>query len=415
MVQDSPALGNAPVMSDGVIKQVIPLTLDNKIVLRAENVRKEGKGIFAKVSVFQNDLLLAYDTFNITRDGERRKLAESATKGLRGILREELDLKRSLDLFADAAWKTLVEQRMGEPLIGFETTAPPNFALNPYILEGGGTILFAPPGAGKSWTAMLMAASIDNGINSLWPVTQAKVLFVNLERSRELMRRRLAQVNHTLGLHAEQPMLFINMRGWPLQDVAEAAKATMKKYGAEVLFLDSISRSGLGDLNDNVAANRIVDTLNQISPTWLAVGHAPRATSDHLYGSVHFDAGADIIVQTLSQPKENALGIGLQITKANDTATGCLSCYALEFKEYGLSNARKAGFRDFPEMSRGMKRNALDDIIDYVSEQGEATATETAEALKLSRQYVSEQFNRSGRFAKADKRGKEQPYRLIGS
>jgi hypothetical protein len=38
-----------------------------------------------------------------------------------------------------------------------------------------------------------------------------------------------------------------------------------------------------------------------------------------MYGSVHFEAGADVIVQLLSEQLEDGtLGIGLQVTKNND-------------------------------------------------------------------------------------------------
>ena len=72
----------------------------------------------------------------------------------------------------------------------------PNFDLAPYIVKGGGTILFGPPERMKTMTAMTMAICIDAGLSYPFAsVSQSPVLYVNLERPAESMQRRLGCLN----------------------------------------------------------------------------------------------------------------------------------------------------------------------------------------------------------------------------
>jgi hypothetical protein len=70
----------------------------------------------------------------------------------------------------------------------------------------------------------------------------------------------------------------------------------------------------MGDLTENGAGNKIVDALNGMAETWLAIGHTPRASAEHVYGTVHFDAGADLMVKlTSEQDEDGPLGISLEM------------------------------------------------------------------------------------------------------
>ncbi len=407
-----PILPPEPTIIDDTVEQVIPLETGSEIIFRAENIRRERTGIHAMISIILDGTVLAWDTFNISRDGDRTKIANSAAQSLPESVKQiysKTDLKQDLSSFANNTRRLQVEQQMGKAMSGASKLMAPVFLLLHFIILSGGTILFGPPGRGKSYTAMLMAVSIDAGVTLLWSVTRAKVLYINLERSTDSMKRRLAAVNIALGLPATRSLLFLNARGMALSDIVDAAKATVDKYGVEVVFLDSISRSGLGDLNENSAANRIIDALNRVAPTWLAIAHTPRSDETHVFGSVHFEAGADIMVQMLTQEKDNTLGIGLQITKANDTRKGNMMTFALEFSESGLTAARKARPLEFGELNIGVKKSLSDMVKDYLSEVGEATATEIAKAIDGNRSNISTLLKSEG-FTKTRKEGKKQYY-----
>ena len=159
---------------------------------------------------------------------------------------------------------------------------------------------------------------LSANVDKVWPVSRAKVLFINLERSALSIQRRLGLVNTALGLDADRKLLTLNARGKSLVDIKDVVAATVAKYDVGLIILDSISRAGQGSLIEDRPVNAIVDTLNNLAPSWLALAHTPRSNESHVFGSVHFEAGADVVVKLLSERTEDTLGIGLEIVKEND-------------------------------------------------------------------------------------------------
>ena len=106
-----------------------------------------------------------------------------------------------VDRFVDELFTTTQHWTTHQILIrGGLPDIPVDLMLGNYIIKGGGTILFAPPGRGKSWIGLLMACSVDSGVSDVWDVpTARKCLFVNLERSAESVQRRLGLVNTAMG------------------------------------------------------------------------------------------------------------------------------------------------------------------------------------------------------------------------
>ncbi len=284
------------------------------------------------------------------------------------------------------------------------------FYLTPYIMKGGGTILFAPPGRGKSYATLLWAVSIDAGVKTFWPVIQSKVLFINLERSKESVVRRLAMVNFVLGLPPNRKLLLLNARGHSLHDVMPACRKAIRDKGVKIVFLDSISRAGYGDLNDNRPVNAIMDALSGLCDTWMAIAHTPRADESHIFGGVHFEAAADLVVQLSSETKDSrTLGIGFQITKRNDLPAGLgNSSYALEFGETGLCGFRNAETGEFPELESKAqgKKPSREQISDYIlgTDNTEASATEIAQETGLSRKVVASILSTDLMFVNTGKR-----------
>jgi hypothetical protein len=319
----------------------------------AGNIRRERTGVHAKIQLGVGTTLGTFSVFNVDKDGDRRQLGRSAHKAIGTVLGEAYpidDLQRDLMLFCSRLWALKLKHSEGEMLTPVDS--PVGELISGMVVEGGGTLLFAPPGRGKSYTAMLQAVSVDSGNSFLFKCKQAKTLFVNLERSAVSIQRRLYRVNLALGLSPTRSLLTLNARGKSLVDVAEAVKSTVQKYGVELVVVDSISRAGAGDLSGNREANEIIDVLNSIAPSWLGIAHSPRVDGQRVYGSVHFDAGADVIVNVISQRKQNVLGIALKVTKANDLPTGAVWGLAYEFSnESGLISAHTASVTEFPQIS----------------------------------------------------------------
>jgi len=409
-----PVSGHGPIVEQWDVPEIgSPLTF------KAANARRERTGVHASVSIVHGDTSLAWSLLNIERDEDRTRLANSAHRNFSDVDKRAFpvsNLKHILDLFCAELWDKHVQGLEGELMEGDPDIGPPKQLVGPYVIEGGGTIIFAPPGRGKSYILMAMAVSLDAGCAKVWPVRESRrLLVINLERSRDSMRYRLARVNRALGLDARRPLLFLNARGRSLLEMADGVAETVRKERVETLFIDSISRSGMGDLSDSTVANKIVDTLNGLCPTWLALAHSPRSDESHIFGSVHFEAGEDVGVRLLSQVGEQITGIGLEVVKVNDLAPPPLAAYALTWGPDGLGDIRTARRHEFPEIEAGKRLTLPEEIAEYLKLVGTASGTDIAEALKRNRSNVSSLLSSDSRFVRVGKQGREMHYGLRAS
>lgn len=397
-----------------------PIKGGPKLCFEAANIRRERTGIHATLRIIAGATLLTYSTVNVERADKRAKLWRGAKAHLDGHIEEaEADLAHEFDLFCAGLWDSYVSQDIAEFMQGDPDAPPASFVLRPYVVDGGGTILFGAPGAGKSHVSLAMAVSVDAGISALWGVRQRQTLFVNLERPASSVKSRLARVNRILGLDPKRPLLTLNARGRSFLDVLDPARASVEKYQVGFVVLDSISRGGFGDLKEDATANSAIDALNGLAPAWLALAHDTKQSSEHVFGSHHFEAGADIITQTLSHWNEssNTLGVALTITKANDVARQPMDIYALEFGEAGLSNIRKARKAEFTELEGRQKLSIKDKAVAFILDQktGDATASETAKAIGADRGNISRLFANDSTFMEMRHDGNKVYYGLRAS
>jgi AAA domain len=395
----------------------------HELLFRAAHIRQERSGVHARIELTCDGAVLAWSNFNVERDEDRVRLSNSAYShfqhrngtgkiaGLPGYPKEYL--KNDLDMFCAGLWDAQVAQTMPVEMAGTLEPAPPGFVLYPFVLSEGGTIIFAPPGRGKSYTLLLMAVSIDAGLEWMWrPVRKCKALFINLERGARSVADRLGNVNATLGLPRRRPLAMMNARGRSLTDVAAAAERYIGEHDVGVVFVDSISRAGAGDLNANESVNRIIDQLNRMCPAWVGLAHTPRADETHLYGGIHFEAGADAVVQLLSEQDEDGpLGIGLQITKQNDIGKVPLWTMALEFNDVGLAKVRRARPGEFPEVEAGTKLTMREAIREHILDVGARSATQIEEELGFNRANVADLFRKDRRhFQEVGRQGRQVLY-----
>jgi hypothetical protein len=390
-------------------------TLSDRVIrFQVSDLRKERTGIHGRVEIFDAKVVLAWDQFNIERDGDRTRLANKAF----GLLESDNlqtqegeayfknDLRHDLDLFAREVWPEFIGQQGAEFLSG-DSTSEISFLAKPHILDGGGTILFGPQGKGKSYTALIQAIAIDAGQNGLWACKQRRTLFVNLERSAVSIARRISCVNGAMGLAPDRPLLTLNRRGRSLGEIQEIVKKDVEKHNVELVVVDSLSRTGIGDLNENQAANRGIDALNSFAPSWLALGHTPRDSTEHVYGSTMWDAGADIMLRLTGARQGDRLGIHLEVTKENDIGPQPPLTLAYSFDDKGLLTAEKANVTDFPELVANRRKTLADEIQEYLLGEGEATGTQIANALRQKQPNISRALKADERFLVTRRDGKD--------
>ena len=339
------------------------------LVLRAENVQRTRTGLHAKVTVAFADsedatqaTPVLSDTLNVDKESYRNDFVNVLYGGARSSripkFSEQFrtayprdEFERDVYKFSEDFFQKLMGEMKGEWVSGHTDKTTPRFLVDGLVLEEGGTILYAPPKSAKSYSAMLLAVSVNGGRNTFWNVKPTTVLYINLERGQQSMARRLGLVNRILGLPPEEPLLMLNKRGRTLADIYDAAKETVEKNNVGLVILDSLSRGGFGDLNQNDDSNRAMDYLNRLCPAWIAIAHTPRQDDSHVFGSQMFDAAMDIGVQVKRQKlPDGTLGIGFNVKDTNDTGSPPLRIMAYEFDAYGLVNVRDAHAGEFPDI-----------------------------------------------------------------
>jgi len=365
-----------------------------QIRFEASNVRPDRTGIHARVTIFDRQILLAFDVFNVERHGDRVKLANAAFKmlGTQEVIAQNV-LKHEFDLFCEQIWSKYMALHEPTQLEGNPVESLPEFLAKPHVIKGGGALLFGPPGRGKSYTALFMGVCIDAGLNGFWDIEQAKVMYVNLERSANSIVRRLGVVNSALGLDPGRPLWVYNARGHSFNDVKDIIRDYVQKEGVELVILDSISRAGMGDLKENRPINAIADALNKVAPTWMALAHTPRGDNSHIYGSIFQEAAADIMIRLTAAQTPSELAIALDVTKCNDIQVPPSLCLAYKFDEYGVTDVRRANVSDFPDLQAQKERSFRDQIYEYLLEVGKANVVSISNAIGKSRQFVSPLVN----------------------
>lgn len=401
---------------DGHAVRTEQLSSGSVLQITAKNVRLERTGLHAHLAIFLNNKILDHAEFNVLRE-DRNRMARSAHKMFGELDKQAYPLEtfiHSLNTYTLQLESWLKQQYKASFRNGNLSQGVAQFVLKPYILEAGGTILFGPPGKGKSWVALLMAISIDAGIDTIWDITPGRTLFVNLERPPHSLDKRLAEANLALGLDADRALLFLHARGKGLAHIQDGIKQSIEEHEVTCVFVDSISRAGMGSLIEDRTANSIVDALNGLGVSWFALGHTPRQDATHLYGNTMFEAGQDIGIRLSSQPRgQQELGIGLDVVKANDIPPQQEQFYRLGFDDSGLAAFDKATKRDFPELFIDKEESLEQQMISYHQEVATtSTTTETAESLSKARSNINRVYRNSNRFVALPKEGREVRYGL---
>ena len=310
-----------------------------------------------------------------------------------------------------------------QPVAGDATSTPVQWLARPSFVNGG-TIVFAPPGRGKSYISLVAAVSIDAGLQNIWEIDQPhRTAYVNLERSRQSLASRLGAVNTALGLRSDRPLIMLNARGRMLADLAPTIRRAISEHGIKLIILDSISRATTGNLNDNSPANSVIDILNSLGCAYIAIGHTSKASEDRIFGSIHWEAGADVVLKLTTDRNEDTgrLAVGMKITKANDIAPSKkLDVVTLDFNKNGLTTIAKGTARDFPKLLG--TQSLEDEVFDLLLDMGKMNASQLTQQIvdtdpsrrpEYLRPEISRILQNPDKFVRLPKEGKSQPYAVV--
>lgn len=383
---------------------------EDDLSFTVSGLRRERTGIHGTVTITYNDYRLGGDNLNLEKDAERTRLANAC---FRRLLSYDPLIKESIAPDQIGHWlddgcieiaEDWEDRRFDVVRIDPEEDVPEaSFPLSPYVLDGGGTILFGVPGSGKSTIAQAMACCIASGISTIWKCEKRPVLYVNLERAERSFKRREYALRFALGIDGSSGVEYIHARGATLKSVERKMKTWSKSHVGGVVILDSVSRAGLGSLNDDTTGNSFADIMNAAATTWIAIAHTSwegsrDPTQAHEFGSIMFRAGEDIGVSLTSakKPKENKLGIALRIVKANDIPPQDQpQILSLEFQDEFLIGIHKGTQDEYPKLFLVGDEDDYTRVTNYLEAAGEdygesissATGVDKAHVHRLLKKY----------------------------
>ena len=388
---------------------------------RMRDIRNEKTGTHAFVGVMLNKDALEADDFNVKRIDARKRLATAAYDHMGSIPKAAItkeELQHLLLEFCLTAPGVYEERRFTvEEIDPTDEIVPVTWGLWPYCIDGGGTIAFGPPQSGKSMLCQIMAVCLAQGNGSIWNIPMSRpVLYINLERPKHTMISREADIRKALGVTTKSGVTYLHARGASLSVINRTVTRFVTEHPNSIVVQDSISRAGQGSLKEDEVANKIIDQLNSWG-TWIGIGHAPRATTDHSYGSIHFEAGQDIGVKVGSETRGNKVGIRMEITKMNDARMPAPEYYALVFAEdgSGLVGFERSNERAFPELAMAQKETDVQKIIRVLREQTneqKADASFLSHWTGIARENVVRALGSTDLFTKMEMIGRKQLYGL---
>ena len=319
------------------------------IKIRIDNARRERTGIHGRILFFVNGSHIAFDNINLEKGDQRGRFIRDIVRNLSDAIMSiysEKTITHDIGMLCQAVINWDMENTKIDYIAATEFAPPVAFPLYPFLREGAGIILFAPPGTGKSWVSLIMGVCLTNGLTSPFNALKRHVIYVNLERPRNTFLVRDFAVRRALGFPSDLPsgIGYIHARGLTFKSVLWHIEQEGRRHPDSVVILDSISRTGLGSLLEDTTANQFTDSMNALGLTWLGVGHTPREDSKHIFGSVHFTAGCDIETRLVGSEDGHTLNLLLETVKANDSKRNFKHAISLEFgaeEQEGLVNIRE--------------------------------------------------------------------------
>ncbi len=288
----------------------------------------------------------------------------------------------------------------------------PTFLAWPHVIEGGMTIMPGQPGSTKSTVALAMAISVDAGIDKLWPIQKSgPVVIINMERSPQSIAGRIGQLNRALGLEGNRPILVFNTHGKKLVEIERTLRELVQNENIYLGVLDSLSRTGLGNLNDNADANVVMDILSDVLPSSLVVAHSPKGEEGKpgkgTFGSNMFVAAADVELNVATHRigEENTSWTELQINKGNDVGDRKKRWLRIDYGErrdawdrrivsHYIESIRTAEPSEVPDFEVEKHLTIEEKILRALNDNGPSDVNEIAELTSLKADSIRSVLHR---------------------
>jgi hypothetical protein len=312
-----------------------------KIVIKANEVRKERTGIHARLRVTvwpdggKESEPLASDNINIEKDAELVRLSNNAFKQLKPEVAQHWTaqgLKGLLTRFCDGLWEQH-DAYTATQVVALNTETPyppPEYLIDPLVAKGQPNFFFGLGGCGKSELATLFSICLQLpwnnnplGLNVKVRDTQ-KMLYCDWETNGDEVGWKLQCLTRGLDLpYLEVPYLRCER---PLSQSAGRISKYLKDNGTKCIIIDSLAQACGGEQKESETAINFFAALRSLNVTSIVLAHTSKGENfggggKSIYGSVFFmNYGRNIWeVKKTQELGEDEIVVGLFHQKSNSS------------------------------------------------------------------------------------------------
>lgn len=219
---------------------------------------------------------------------------------------------------------TVRAEREGEPFITVgslpEEEERPFWIIEPVVRVGLPTILFGDGGAGKSTTALMLAATVLSGqaIAGFVPTWTAPVLYLDWETDKEEINDTLKalRVGHGLDI----PDIYYRRESWPLHQSVRQIKRFIDEKGIVLAVVDSLGAACGGEPESAETALKLFGAIRSLGCATLCISHITKTGANGKpFGSVYFHNSARLTFELRRHqlPEASEMHVGIYHQKAN--------------------------------------------------------------------------------------------------
>jgi energy-coupling factor transporter ATP-binding protein EcfA2 len=320
--------------------------------------------------------------------GARVNLTSTAArKTLAKFLEERLPALDWVSVVDTACARTLDGEREGEPPIAVKDMVPAPqaaYRLAPVLRSNAPTLLYGPPGSGKTTIAQLMAMLVDTGQQfHNWAPAVGRVLYLDYEDEPDEFLERMQALYKFIGPSVECNIMYRRCYA-PVATELEKLQALVIEHQIDMLVIDSAGAAVGGNPLDHEATIRYFLALRTIGCTTITIGHEPKnATAKTPFGSAYWLAYPRTIFHVAGQRDNDSpdLHVALYHSKQNRgqllAPLGLKFCFQETKTMVFLEDVQKV-----PELARHTPW--ADQIEGVLSRIGTASVADIAERLEAT-------------------------------
>jgi hypothetical protein len=352
--------------------------------------KNEALTCFVQVSATTPDqsLVIFRGRTNLTSTRSRNDLARHLAKLTRDLILEEIPWTELIDGLSNR----ILAMYYAPPELKRITPSNPEieFLLEPLLVKGHPSLIYAPGGAGKSFLAMFIALLVQNGLDLNFQKTRdpINVLYLDWEMDEHEAQRRFAML--TQG-DSDLMMPFYSQCVIPLADIIDNILQPLLKNDIKLVVIDSAAPALGGDINDASQVIRFFGAVRQLTATGITVlilthvskAHKEKDDAALPIGSVYFVNLSRLTWELKYHVEGHAVDLALFCRKSNFGKMPSVG-FKLIFED-GFVFVSKLRNPDALGTTKDLTQK---EAILSVLLEGPATVKEIADAVGISKEQV---------------------------